>query len=129
MFRIHLVLLVLALSVSACANSSNTDTRAAHQVAKPYLAPDRSLRRSRTERFKQIATKSHSNATADEENLKREETLRILTPNSTAWWAIHDEIEAAKDRQLRQRLVICRGCFPAPSEDDATGSISPPRRD
>ena len=131
MFRIHLVLLVLALSVSACANSPPTDAPTpARRVAKPYLTTDKPLTRSRTDRFKRIATGDATNAvSADEENLKREETLRRLTPNSTAWWAVYDEIEAAKDRQLRQRLVICRGCFPARSEHDATGSISPPRLD
>ena len=132
MFRIHLMLLVLALSVSACASPPNSGfTTAPHRVAKPYLGSDGPLRRSRTHRPKQVAIRSASNAVStDQDNLTREEMLRTLAPNSNAWWAVHDEIEAAKDRQLRQRLVICRGCFPVPAaDDDATGSISRPRRD
>jgi hypothetical protein len=125
MFRIHLIMLVLALSVSGCANSPSPDiSTAASRVGK--LAPNKPLRRPQTARSEQAATRSAINVvTADDESLKREEVLRSLAPHSTAWWAVHDEIEAAKDKQLSQRLVICRGCFPVLAKDYATGSIKP----
>jgi hypothetical protein len=132
MFRIHLIMLVLALSVSGCANSPGPDiSTAPSRAGKLHLAPNKPLRHPQTARSEQAATRSAINAvTADDESQKREEVLRSLAPHSTAWWAVHDEIEAAKDRQLRQRLVICRGCFPVLAKVyDATGSIPPPRRD
>src|SRR5689334_9805381 len=43
---------------------------------------------------------------------EREKTLATMRPYSEAWWAVHDEIEAEKDRRIGGRLVICRGCLP-----------------
>ena len=56
-------------------------------------------------------------------NHEREKVLSTLRPYSEAWWAVHDEIEAEKERQLGAKLVICRHCAPSPPSEDATGSI------
>jgi hypothetical protein len=62
-------------------------------------------------------------STAPDTNDEREKALATLRPYSEAWWVVHDEIEAEKDRRIGARLVICRGCFPRAAEDEVTGSI------
>lgn len=56
-------------------------------------------------------------------NHERDKVLGTLRPYSEAWWAVHDEIEAEKERQLGAKLVICRHCAQSPPSGDATGSI------
>ncbi|OPY98982.1 hypothetical protein A5906_24810 [Bradyrhizobium sacchari] len=57
-------------------------------------------------------------------NQERERVLGTLRPYSEAWWAVHDEIEAEKDKQLGTKLVICPRCVQSPpSAEDVTGSI------
>lgn len=72
-------------------------------------------------------TKRHRTKQAPAEadpNRERERVLGTLRPYSDAWWAVHDEIEAEKDRQLGSKLVICPRCVPsAPPPQDATGTI------
>lgn len=48
--------------------------------------------------------------------------LATLRPYSDAWWAVQDEIEAANDRQLGAKLVICRSCVVQPPNEETTGS-------
>ncbi|SFI69933.1 hypothetical protein [Bradyrhizobium sp. cf659] len=60
----------------------------------------------------------------DNPNQERERVLGTLRPYSEAWWAVHDEIEAEKDRQLGTKLVICPRCVQSPSPgEDVTGSV------
>jgi hypothetical protein len=54
-------------------------------------------------------------------NTERARTLTTLRPYSAAWWVLHDEIEADKDRRTNARLVICQGCLAR--DPEATGSI------
>jgi hypothetical protein len=62
--------------------------------------------------------KSFVSKSAVEGNVKREKMLATMRPYSEAWWAIHDEIEAANDREIAAKLIICRGCFErTPSQD------------
>lgn len=73
------------------------------------------------------ATKRHGAKQAPAEtdpNRERERVLGTLRPYSDAWWVVHDEIEAEKDRQLGSKLVICPRCVPqAPPPQDTTGTI------
>lgn len=57
----------------------------------------------------------------DAQNAEREKILATPRPYSNAWWAIHDEMEAARDRQLNSKLAICRGCITP--EEEARGSL------
>lgn len=62
-------------------------------------------------------------APADQGQREREAALSTLRPYTTAWWIVHDEIEAEKDTSLGQKLVICRGCMvPALNATEITGS-------
>jgi hypothetical protein len=63
-------------------------------------------------------SKSTSNA-----NVEREKVLAAMRPYSEAWWVVHDEIEAAKDREIGAKLIICRGCFERIPSQDITGSV------
>ena len=66
-------------------------------------------------------------STPPSNDAKRADLLETLTPNSAAWWAVHDEIEAYDQLQLSKKLVICKACLPETvNAADATGSI--PRR-
>jgi hypothetical protein len=62
---------------------------------------------------------------ASDPNQDRERVLGTLRPYSEAWWAVHDEIEAEKDRQLGTKLVICPRCVQpsSPQGEEVTGSI------
>ena len=53
----------------------------------------------------------------------REEALASLRPNSTAWWTIHNEIEAEHDKRLARKLLICAGCLRDPPQAEVTGTI------
>jgi len=64
----------------------------------------------------------HTSA-ASNPNQERERVLATLRPYSDAWWAVHDEIEAEKDRQLGTKLVICPSCVQSQPNEDMTGSI------
>ncbi|WP_246755787.1 hypothetical protein [Bradyrhizobium sp. CCBAU 53338] len=55
---------------------------------------------------------------------ERERALTTLRPYSSAWWAVHDEIEGERDRQLAEKLVICRDCLPDFNAAEATGSVA-----
>ena len=56
-----------------------------------------------------------------DQNSERAKVLATLHPYSAAWWVVHDEIEADKDRRTNARLVICQGCLAQAPE--TTGSI------
>jgi len=62
-------------------------------------------------------------ANEDDANRKREQVFTSLRPYSAAWWAIHEEIEADRDKRLAQKLVICGGCLRHSPQDDVTGTI------
>lgn len=62
-------------------------------------------------------------APASDPNVERQRVLGTLRPYSDAWWAVQDEIEAEKDRQLGSKLVICGSCVAQPPGEDVTGSI------
>ena len=47
-----------------------------------------------------------------------------VVPHSSEWWALREQADRVADAALSKRLVICRGCFPAQSKDDETGSIT-----
>jgi hypothetical protein len=63
-------------------------------------------------------------AAPDDRGLRERETvLSTLRPYTTAWWIVHDEIEAERDAGLGKKLVICRGCMvAAPDAAEVTGS-------
>ena len=44
-------------------------------------------------------------------NSEREKVLSTLEPNSAAWWALKEEIDAESDRQIKKNLVICPLCL------------------
>ena len=44
-------------------------------------------------------------------NAEREKVLSTLEPNSAAWWALKEEIDAESDRQMKKNLVICPHCL------------------
>jgi len=56
-----------------------------------------------------------------------EDELSKLEPDSKEWHADQDAIDRAADDELRQKLVICRGCT-QPTPDDLSGSIWPTSR-
>jgi hypothetical protein len=59
-------------------------------------------------------------------NAEREKALAGLRPNSAAWWAMREQMDAEDQRRLRAKLVICRGCLPAVDDPtDRTGSTEP----
>ncbi|MGY8637453.1 hypothetical protein RAD15_33785 [Bradyrhizobium sp. 14AA] len=47
-----------------------------------------------------------------------------MSPYSGAWWVVHDEIEAEHDRQLAEKLIICRDCLPSINPAETTGSLA-----
>jgi hypothetical protein len=55
---------------------------------------------------------------------ERERTLTTLRPYSSAWWAVYDDIEGERDRQLAEKLVICRDCLPSFDTAETTGSLA-----
>ena len=50
-----------------------------------------------------------------------ESELIGLKPYSKEWWIVRDAIDLRYEAQLTKKLVICRNCLPASS--DETGSI------
>ncbi|TQF42108.1 hypothetical protein UNPF46_05595 [Bradyrhizobium sp. UNPF46] len=60
---------------------------------------------------------------ANDPNQERERVLGTLRPYSEAWWAVYDEIEAERDKQLGTKLVICPRCVQPRQDEDVTGSI------
>ncbi|MGL9622628.1 hypothetical protein QRQ56_32120 [Bradyrhizobium sp. U531] len=60
---------------------------------------------------------------ASDPNQERERVLGTLRPYSEAWWAVYDEIEAERDKQLGTKLVICPRCVQPRQDEEVTGSI------
>ena len=48
---------------------------------------------------------------------KREAVLATLKPYSAEWRALHDQIEAEREKRLNAQLRICNGCL---QEQDKT---------
>jgi hypothetical protein len=57
-------------------------------------------------------------------NAEREKLLATVPLYSAAWVVLHNQIEAEEDRRLKNKLLICRGCF-AKADQDSTGSLHP----
>ncbi|MDN5005294.1 hypothetical protein ACFQZO_31020 [Bradyrhizobium sp. GCM10027634] len=76
----------------------------------------------------QTKSKMHRPVTAPPASLdrisERERALTTLRPYSGAWWAVHDEIEGERDRQLAEKLVICRDCLSGFNAAETTGSLA-----
>lgn len=104
----------LSLLTSACASAPS---QRALTIAWDGLGRDPNLPVA-----KQRAASAMVVKRSQDDNSEREKVLATMRPYSQAWWAVHDEIEAANDRWLNSRLAICKGCFVTPQE--ATGSIS-----
>ena len=114
-------LLFLSIALGGCASSPphlvNLDRLAGPRTyAWDGLGRNPNLPRSTTGYRKVLADKGAP-------SLEREKILTSLRPNSAAWWAVHDEIEADHDRQLARKLVICSVCLPQSRSEDLTGAI------
>jgi hypothetical protein len=59
-------------------------------------------------------SKPHSKPTPEpiKTNAQRENALSTLEPNSAAWWALKEEIDAENERQMQKNLTICPRCLP-----------------
>jgi hypothetical protein len=119
MRRIQLFLLTLALSGCAAHSARLPPSQSQNSIAWDGLGedPNKPHRRPAVRRH-HIAAPVPDTATVE-----REKVLATLRPYSTAWWAVHDEIEDAQERKLSRKIVICRGCGMHPDEDEHTGSI------
>jgi len=80
--------------------------------------PNRPAQMTRSIRAKPVVR------TADDNGRKKEAELARLKKFSPEWWSLHDQIEAAIDARLAKIMVICRGCLPARTDDQPTGSIN-----
>ena len=47
-----------------------------------------------------------------------------VEPHSKEWWALRERADRVADAALMRKLVICRGCLPEPTRDDATASVT-----
>jgi hypothetical protein len=62
-------------------------------------------------------------AVAASDDSPSEKDLAKLRPYSKEWGAALDAMNEAADAKLKKKLIICRNCMPAES-DDQTGSIA-----
>ncbi len=117
--RLGFVLLTFCAALMGCAVAPAQERR---PIAWDGLGqdPNRALNRPLVTKRRET---THTPAESDP-NQERERVLGTLRPYSDAWWAIHDEIEAEKDRRLGTKLVICPRCVQSSrSSEDVTESI------
>lgn len=120
MMRYGFILLTFCTMLLACAVAPAQERR---PIAWDGLGQDPNKSANRADIAKRRAT--NPAPAANDPNQDRERVLGTLRPYSEAWWAVHDEIEAEKDRQLGTKLVICPRCVQSssPPSEDVTGSI------
>ena len=87
-------------------------------------APNKLARTVRQKRRPATAAASKK-AEEPEPNTDREKVLATLRPYSAAWWVVQDEIDAAEQRRINAKLVICRSCLQKSSPEDYTASVRP----
>ena len=113
----NIVALAMSIVLAGCAS----DTFHGSSAARSNLVAWDGLGRDPNRPKKAMLRQALSRPLIDL-NAEREKTLTTLRPYSEAWWAVHDEIEAELDRQLAQKLIICRSCLPDGS-NETTGSV------
>ncbi|MFB6419089.1 MULTISPECIES: hypothetical protein [Bradyrhizobium] len=120
MIRHGFILLAFCAALLGCAVAPAQERR---PIAWDGLGQDPNKSANRANIAKRRAT-TPAPAAADP-NQERERVLGTLRPYSEAWWAVYDEIEAEKDRQLGTKLVICPRCVQSssPAGEEVTGSI------
>lgn len=114
----NIVALALSIVLAGCASSTFHESSAARSSPVAWDGLGRHPNRPKKAKLRQALPRQPS----IDLNGEREKTLTTLSPYSAAWWAVHDEIEAEQDRQLAQKLIICRLCFPDDSSE-TTGSV------
>src|SRR5436853_6022789 len=72
--------------------------------------PERLLHQSLQRRITGVARP------APDSTIAENALLNSLEPRSAEWRIAYAKIEAARDKRLAAKLVICRGCFDASSE-------------
>ena len=120
MHQARIALILVPIALAGCASSVTRveieTSKAPRTIAWDGLGQDPNRTRRAVTRIQATAV------VEDDATRKREEVIASLRPYSAAWWAVHDEIEAERERRLARKLVICRGCLD-PSGEEHTASI------
>lgn len=109
--------LVLSICVAGCA--AFEPVRASSTKAVAWDGLGRNPNQTKPTARRKVAARP----TPVDRSSERERALTTLSPYSSAWWAVHHEIEGERDRQLAEKLVICRDCLSSFNPAEATGSL------
>jgi len=97
------VLTLACLLLSGCASAPFPKDG---PIAWDGLGPDDNLSAAT-----ELHPKTASTSRRDLET-KREVMLATLDPRSAEWQALHDQIDADREKRLKAQLRICNGCLP-----------------
>lgn len=100
----HLILISFAflMCLTGCVNYRPLSS--ANAIAWDGLGEDPNRPRK-----KAFLTRSRNDAVERNED-RQTQQLSGLHPFSREWWGLYEDIEAARDAKLAEKLVICRKC-------------------